>query len=519
MQKPQHLAPCYRKGVLAMNHAHEASTLFFPRPKMMKGFLDQRVWGQDWAKRRLCSNIYHHYMAQERRRADDVDHRIRFHGLLIGPTGSGKTLMMKSITDFLGVPVGITSAAGLVEAGYRGNSVENVIRSVVDAANRDPRRAETGIAFVDEIDKIRRCSLTDRDVSGEGVQNALLTMMDGRLSDGIDGNNFPTVDTSRMLFVMAGAFVGLEEIVSKRLQLHAKRFGFSEALANRQVAVEPSTDLLDHVTPEDLIEFGMIPEFVGRFSWIANLNRLTDDDIFAMLKSNLQHTALAMQKRQAMEHGVELTITDEALKYLTRKAVEKNTGIRGVDSAIRQVTEDLMFEIPELADAGITEIQVDLDCVLGQGAPKLTKGTSDQARHDIDRRRRAAQWLGSEGVCAKQQAKEARLLAEERRKVIRKAQKLEEHRKKLSKELTHAESIDDLIEFDLVAEETPEYPKIAPESEKPPVRRGRKKSEEQSSNQDNPESSSPNSKPKKCPRCRTNLIQADGTCQQCDLPF
>ncbi|MFN5947381.1 MAG: AAA family ATPase, partial [Pirellulaceae bacterium] len=211
----------------------------------MKGFLDKRVWGQDWAKRRLCSNIYHHYMAQERRRADGIDHRIRYHGLLIGPTGSGKTFLMKNIAEFLGVPFGITSAAGLVEAGYRGNSVENVVRSLVDAANRDPRRAETGIAFVDEIDKIRRCSLSDRDVSGEGVQNAILTILDGRLSDGVDGNNYPTVDTSRMLFVMAGAFVGLEEIVSKRMQFHAKRFGFSEAVASRQVAVGPSTDLLD----------------------------------------------------------------------------------------------------------------------------------------------------------------------------------------------------------------------------------------------------------------------------------
>jgi ATP-dependent Clp protease ATP-binding subunit ClpX len=485
----------------------------------MKGFLDQRVWGQDWAKRRLCSNIYHHYMAQERRRADDIDRRIRYHGLLIGPTGSGKTLMMKSITDFLGVPVGITSAAGLVEAGYRGNSVENVIRSVMDAANRDPRRAETGIAFVDEIDKIRRCSLTDRDVSGEGVQNALLTMMDGRLSDGVDGNNFPTVDTSRILFVMAGAFVGLEEIVSKRLQVHSKRFGFSDALATRPVAVEPSTDLLDHVTPEDLIEFGMIPEFVGRFAWIANLNRLTDDDIFAMLKSNLQHTALATQKQQAMEHGVELKITDEALKYLTRKAVEKNTGIRGVDSAIRQVTEDLMFEIPELADSGVTEIQVDLECVLGQGDPKMIKGSSDKARHDFDRRRQAAQWLGTGGICAQQHAKQVRLLAEERRKLVRKSQRLEEHHKKQPKELPHAESIDGVIEFDTVAEPTAEYPKIAPEATKPPVRRGRKKLEEQSRNQTNPESNSSNSKPKKCPRCRTNSIQADGTCIECDVPF
>lgn len=502
-----------------MNPAHGVSNLLFPRPRTMKGFLDKRVWGQDWAKRRLCSNIYHHYMAQERRRADGIDHKIRFHGLLIGPTGSGKTLMMKSITDFLGVPVGITSAAGLVEAGYRGNSVENVIRSVVDAANRDPRRAETGIAFVDEIDKIRRCSLSDRDVSGEGVQNALLTIMDGRLSDGVDGSNFPTVDTSRMLFVMAGAFVGLEEIVSKRMQFHAKRFGFSEAVASRQNAVDPSTDLLDHVTPEDLIEFGMIPEFVGRFAWIANLNRLTDDDIFSMLKSNLEHTALAMQKRQAMEHGVELTISDEALKYLTRKALEKNTGIRGVDSAIRQVTEDLMFEIPELADAGVTEIQIDLDCVLGKGEPKMIKGPSDQARHDIDRRRKAAQWLGAEGLCAKQQAKEARLLAEERRKVIRKAQKLEEDRQKLPKELPHAESIDDLLEFDFVAEETAEYPRTEPEKEKPPVRRGRKRSQEHSTDQTDPQSGAKNSQPKRCPRCRTNSMRSDGTCLQCDLPF
>ncbi|MFM8173215.1 MAG: AAA family ATPase [Pirellulaceae bacterium] len=502
-----------------MNPAHGVSNLLFPRPQMMKGFLDKRIWGQDWAKRRLCSNIYHHYLAQERRRVDGIDHKIRFHGLLIGPTGSGKTLLMKTITDFLGVPVGITSAAGLVEAGYRGNSVENVIRSLVDAANRDPRRAETGIAFVDEIDKIRRCTLSDRDVSGEGVQNALLTMMDGRLSDGVDGNNFPTVDTSRMLFVMAGAFVGLEEIVSKRLQFQSKRFGFSEAMAARKAAVDPSTDLLDHVTPEDLIEFGMIPEFVGRFAWIANLNRLSDDDIFAMLKSNLEHTALSMQKRQAMEHGVELTISDEALKHLTRKAVEKNTGIRGVDSAIRQVTEDLMFEIPELADAGITEIQIDLDCVLGKGAPKMIKGSSDKARYDIDRRRQAAQWLGAEGFCAKQQAKESRLLAEERRKVIRSAHKLEERRKKLPKELLNAESIEDLIEFDLVAEPTAEYPTTPLESKKPAARRGRKKLEEESTDQTNPGSNGSNSKPKKCPRCRTNSIHADGLCLRCDIPF
>jgi hypothetical protein len=220
-----------------------------------------------------------------------------------------------------------------------------------------------------------------------------------------------------------------------------------------------------------------------------------------------------------MEHGVELTISDEALKHLTRKAVEKNTGIRGVDSAIRQVTEDLMFEIPELADAGITEIQIDLDCVLGKGAPKMIKGSSDKARYDIDRRRQAAQWLGADGFCAKQQAKESRLLAEERRKVIRSAHKLEERRKKLPKELLNAESIEDLIEFDLVAEPTAEYPTTPLESKKPAARRGRKKLEEESTDQTNPGSNGSNSKPKKCPRCRTNSIQADGLCLRCDIPF
>ncbi|MCB1235670.1 MAG: AAA family ATPase, partial [Verrucomicrobiae bacterium] len=237
-----------------------------PTPTEMIAHLDRFVRGQARAKQDIAVAVYNHYLSQAWRDRGHEDLG-RHHILLIGPTGVGKTYLVRTLADFLGVPVGFASATGLAEAGYKGNSVETIIRSLIDRAEGDPKRAEKGIVFIDEIDKIRGADTGGyRDVSGEGVQNALLTLLDGRISEGLEGYGHRPVDTSRLLFVCTGAFVGLQEIVERRLGSRERRIGF---LARPNETVEkipdqPIYEALCQAETRDLVEFGMIPEFIGR---------------------------------------------------------------------------------------------------------------------------------------------------------------------------------------------------------------------------------------------------------------
>ena len=226
-----------------------------PSPTEMIAHLDRFVRGQARAKQDIAVAVYNHFLSQayRDRHGEDLE---RYHTLLIGPTGVGKTYLVRKLAEFLGVPVGYSSATNLVEAGYKGDSVESVVRSLVDRADGDPKKAERGIVFIDEIDKIRRGEGVGRDVSGEGVQNALLTLLDGRQSRGFEGMGHPTVNTSRLLFICAGAFAGLPELVERRLGAGRHQIGFvaRPAEVDDPLAKQPLFTLLCQAQTRDLIQ-------------------------------------------------------------------------------------------------------------------------------------------------------------------------------------------------------------------------------------------------------------------------
>lgn len=353
-----------------------------PTPGEMVSHLDRFIRGQARAKRDLAVAVYNHYLAHALREREGEDLG-RHHVLLIGPTGVGKSYLVKTLGDFLGVPVGFSSATSLAEAGYRGNSVETVVRSVLDRAGGDARKAERGIVFLDEIDKIRRGETGMRDVSGEGVQNALLTLLDGRVSEGEDGARHPGVDSGKLLFVCTGAFVGLEEIVKERLGRGRSSMGF------HTVGGGPSGQqaVLDEAQTVDLVEYGMIPEFIGRFATLSVLHSLSFADLRAIAGAETERSPLARQQRLARVHGIDLVLTDEALDAIAREAEALGTGARGLHRLIGKALDGVDFRWPELAAEGVTRVVIDKAAALGRGEPTLEKGDRLHPRVDETLRR------------------------------------------------------------------------------------------------------------------------------------
>lgn len=353
------------------------SNRLLPTPREMIAHLDRFVRGQTRAKQDLAVAVYNHYLSQAHR--DETSEDLgRFHVLLLGPTGSGKTYMVRKLAEQLGVPVSFASATALVQAGYRGRPVDDIVKSLLDRAKDNPRLAERGIIFIDEIDKVRRNDGIGPDVNGEGVQNALLTLLDGKIAEEVDSRSHEPIDTSRILFVCTGAFVGLDDLVRQRVGAAGARIGFHARPQEDLDAIpdKPIYEMLCQATTGDLVRFGLIPEFVGRFSTITALHELGFGDLRAILGETIQSSALQRQQKLARLHGIELEITADALDMIARDAERLGTGARGLARLVGVAVDSVDHRWPELAEQGVTRVVVDASCLLGKSEPRLERTKS-----------------------------------------------------------------------------------------------------------------------------------------------